>query len=165
MKSNKYKLQTVLDVRERAQAEAGKSLAARREVLVQAEAVMQRCVAAVDECRRAQRAAHDEMWNNLRDGSVARNVNLRRTHLTDLRLRETQLQAAVEKQRAVVERAETEVEQALARLAEALKELQVIVKHRDGWQVEQRRADGRREQKSSDEIGAIIHRRNSNKAS
>lgn len=161
MKPSRYNLRTVLEVRERAKQDAGKVVAARRAELGKAEVELERCVAAVEGCRRRQREARRSMSESAAAGIDAHRLLAHRTHLADLRAQEGELIAAVERQRAVVARAERDVEAALALLTEAAKELQVIEKHREGWQQEQTRIGARRDQKLSDEIGAIIHRRRS----
>lgn len=161
MKAGEYRLQAVMDVRERAQQEAGKTVSLRQAELAEAESELQQRLLAVEDCRRQQQTAQTTMRQTLARGAEVHTINIHRTHLADLRLRESELQQAAEKQRATVLRAEQAVEQALAKLTEAAKELRIIEKHRDNWQHEQRRAGERSEQKTSDEAGTIIHRRQS----
>lgn len=159
MPKNKYKLQTVLDVRERAKRDAMALVAARRAQLAEAEAELARRELSVARCRDRQRTAQEKMMEDVRRGIEAQTVVAHRAHLADLRRLEEELIAEVERQRPVVERAESELEKALAGLIEASKELQTIEKHREGWQHQTRRREARREEKLSDEIGAIIHER------
>ncbi|HWS53655.1 MAG TPA: flagellar FliJ family protein [Pyrinomonadaceae bacterium] len=159
MKKGGYRLQPVLDVRERAQREAARVVAARRAQLEAAAAELARREGELGACRERQAAARSKMVGETERGAEARRIVAHRTHLADLRRREAELTAAVEEQKASVARAERDLDAALAALAEASKEVQVIEKHREHWREGERRATVRREQKLSDEIAAVIHRR------
>lgn len=159
MAKDGYRLGPVLEVRERAKREAARVVAARRAQLEQAEAELARREAEVVACRERQRVGQAEMFGEAQRGTEARRMVAHRTHLADLRRREEQLLAAVEEQRRVVERAGRDLEAALAALAEATKEVRVIEKHRENWREGERRALLKREQKISDEIAAVLHRR------
>ncbi|HEV2802380.1 MAG TPA: flagellar FliJ family protein [Pyrinomonadaceae bacterium] len=162
MPKNKYKLQSVLDVRDRAKQEAMRHVAARRAQLAEAEAELARRLGALEDCRRRQREAREAMLREIEPGAEARRLVAHRTHLADLRNMEGELTERVEEQRAAVVRAEGELEQALAALVEASKEVQAIEKHREEWGRQERRVEQRREQKLTDEIGAIMHGRKRN---
>ena len=160
MRQSKYRLQPVVDVRERAKQEASRVVATRRAQLAEAEAELARREREVARCRAEQRDAQARMFDEARSGAEARRMIAHRTHLADLRCREEELLAAAARQREVAGRAATELDNALAHLVEASKEFQVIERHRQHWRDEQRRDAERREQKANDEAGAIIHRRN-----
>lgn len=159
MAKNKYRLQPVLDVRDRAKQEAAQRVAARRAQVAEAEAELERRERAVEECRARQREAQEKLAEELQGGVQARHIHSWRAHVSDLRQQEKELLGRVDQQRAVVARAEKDLENALAGLVEASKELQVMEKHRAEWKRQTRRAEERREQKLSDEIGAVIYRR------
>lgn len=159
MPKNSYKLQPLLDMRGRAKQEATRRVAARRTQLAEAEAELTQREQAVADCRAQQAAAQEEMMREVKGGVQARRVVAHRTHLADLRQIEQDLRGQLEQQKTVVLRAESELENALAALIEASKELQVIEKHRQEWNQRTQRAEQRRQQKLSDEIGSIIHGR------
>lgn len=158
-KQEKYNLQRLLEVRTRARETAVKYLAECRQQLYLQETELETRKTAVEDCRRTQQRAQTEMLNKARNGMKNREILIHRQHLMDLRETETKLLAAVEQQKAVVERAEQEVENALLALHEATREMQVIEKHRENWQREKKVEVVRREQKTNDEIGAILHER------
>lgn len=158
-KGEKYNLQRLLEVRARARETAVELLAERRARLAAAERELAARQKAVEDCRRAQQRAQIEMLEKSRGGIKNSEILVHRQHLSDLRETEIELLAAVESQQAVVERAAIEVEKALLNLTEATKELQAIEKHRENWQREQKIELNRKEQKSNDEIGAILHER------
>lgn len=158
MKKNKYRLQPVVNERERARDEAARQLEVCHERLAEAERELARRVRAVELCREEQSTAHERMSAELSAGTAeARRLVAHRTHLSELRENEKMLIAQVEQQRSQVARAETEVERALQVVIEAAKELKVIEKHREGWRERVKREHERHEQKLSDEIGRIMY--------
>lgn len=163
MPKSKYKLQVVLDVRERAKQDAARRVATRRAELAEAEAELSRRRQAVDDCRGRQRAAQEKLIEKLAEGADVGHVVTHRTHLADLRQLEQELLRRVEQQCTAVARAEHDVETALGLLGEASQELQVIEKHREEWQAQKLLDDQRRAQKLSDEISSIIHERRRDK--
>jgi flagellar export protein FliJ len=159
MARNKYRLQTVLDARDRARQDAARALAARRAQLLEAEVEQARREEALALCRSRQLAAQAEMMAEATKGAEAGQLVVHRTHLADLRTSEQQLIAALEQQKALVAHLEYEADKALTVLIEASKELQVMKKHREGWRRQARQEEARREQKLNDEISAIRHNR------
>ena len=159
MPKNKYKLQPVLDVRERAKQEAAQGVATRRAQLAEAQTQLSPRAHPYMYCQTRQATAQSEMLREIESGTEARQVVAHRTHLADLRESEQELKKHVEQQNGVVTRAERNLETALAALIETSRELQVIEKHRAGWSEQTRRVEQRREQKVSDEIGSIIYGR------
>lgn len=158
-KQEKYNLQRLLEVRERAREAAVEFLAKKRAELAEAERELEAGKKAVVDCRKAQRTAETEMMEKARGGIKNSEIMIHRQNLIDLREIEKDLIRQVEQQKIIVERAETEVEKALELLTEATKELQAIEKHRENWQRTKKIEANRKEQKISDEIGAILHER------
>src|SRR5207244_10322453 len=99
------------------------------------------------------------LTRKVRDRIKANEITRFRQYLVDLREKETELLKSVEEQEKAVAREEKKVEKAFDGLNEAARELKVIEKHRENWQIEQKKDAERREQKSNDEIGAILHKR------
>lgn len=159
---SKYKLQSVLDVRDKAKQEAAERVAHRRNLLTEAEAELFLREQAVTNCRAQQTAAQAAMMQKAEKGTEARQLVAHRTHLTDLRRAEMELSERVKQQQSLVARATSELDVALDALVEAARELQVIERHQEEWVARTRRETARREQKLGDEIGAIFHERNAN---
>jgi len=155
----KYRLQPVLDVRDKAKQTAALLVATRREQLADAEAKLLRRKQALSACRQRQELAQEKMLKDLERAVEAHKLVTHRTHLADLRRMEQELIAKVEEQRRAVVSAEAEVEKALTALIEASREVQVIEKHRETWRQRTRREEQIRDQKIGDEIGAITYRR------
>lgn len=158
-KQEKYNLQRLLEMRERARDEAALYLAECRRKLTLAEDELKNRKQAVEDCRTAQKETNAQMFEKSRSGIKSSEIARFRQHLADLREKESRLLAAVEEQRRAVERAEQTVEKALNTLNEAAKETKVIEKHRENWQQGKKIETERREQKTNDEIGAILHER------
>jgi flagellar export protein FliJ len=155
----KYRLQPVLDVRDKAKQAAAVLVATRREQLVAAEEKLRQRREELAACRRRQAMAQEQMFKEFERAVEAHTLVTHRTHLADLRRIEEEMLAKVEEQRRAVVNAEAEVEKALTALIEASREVQVIEKHRENWRQRARRDEQLRDQKIGDEIGAITYRR------
>jgi len=156
----KYKLQPVLDVRDRAKQDAARLLATRREQLAAAEIKLKHRKQILADCHLRQATAQERMAAEFEQGLDARTMLTHRTHLADLRRTEQELAAQVDLERRAVRGAEAEVEKAVAALIEVSRDVRVIEKHREGWRERTRRGEQLREQKIGDEIGAATYRRN-----
>ena len=159
VRKEKYKLQRVLELRESARNSSAEYLCERRNLLLSERKELEKRVAAVEKCRIDQITTDNQMIEDSRNGIKSSEFARYRQHLSDLRDTETQLIEKVDDQKAAVSRAEQAVESALNALQEATKEVKVIEKHREKWQAAKDVGDRRREQKSHDEIGAILHNR------
>ena len=146
-------------MRARARDEAAVYLGECRKILAAAEAELEKRRRAVEDCRNAQRATQTQLNEKFGGGMKTSEILRFRQHLIVLREHETVLIEAVEEQKRAVERHAQTVDKALAALREAAKETKVIEKHRERWAQEKRLATARREQKTNDEISAILHER------
>lgn len=162
MKAKKYRLQTVLNVRARVKEEAARQIAVRYEQLAQAEDELKKRRDNLRTCREKQIETHGVLNAELEIGVQANSVVSHHSFLKDLRERETELKFAVEEQKAAVKHAEQEVEKAQQKLVEAEKELKAVEKHKENRQSEELLEVSRRERKTGDEIGAILHGRREN---
>ena len=159
MPREKYRLQPVLDVRERAKQDAARMVSTRREQLSAAELELRQRKEAVTACRRRQAKAQEKMLEEIKEGLDAHILVRHRTHLADLRETEQELVIQVEEQKRAVANAEAEVEKAVAVLIELSRDVRVIEKHRESWRERTRREEQLQEQKIGDEIGAATYRR------
>ena len=159
MQPKKYRLQTVLKLRENARDEAGRRVALRLDELEAAKSELSRRQKELLACYEKQdqeRSAIDEM---LETGVQVRRDVQHRRFLEDLRESERELEASAEKQKKTVSRAEREVDSARESLIEATREFKAIETHRTNWHDAVRTAAARRDQKASDEIGNILYGR------
>lgn len=159
MKAKKYRLQKVLEIRNRAQEESARIVALRFQQLEQAEEELNRRQKWLQACYEKQNQAQLIMDEDLNKGIQANNILRHRNYLDDLRKVETELKADVEKQIQIVAKAEKEVEAAREKLLESSRELKTIEIHKTKWQTTERIEQNRQEQKISNEIGAILHNR------
>lgn len=159
MSIEKYNLQRLLEMRARARDEAARFLAEYRRQLSLAEAELTKRKQAVEECRRRQTEMLDALTGKSAGGIKSNEIVRFRLFLKDLREREIELVKSVEDQQATIAREEKKVEKALGELTDAAKELKVIEKHRENWRSDIKKDAERREQKSNDETGAILHQR------
>ncbi|HEY0429763.1 MAG TPA: flagellar FliJ family protein [Pyrinomonadaceae bacterium] len=158
-KTEKYNLQRLLEMRARARDEAALYLAECRRLLALAEDELANRKKSVEDCRREQIEMRKTLAGKSRGGIKSSEIVRFRQYLTDLREKELQLQKVVEDQKSIIAREEKKVEKALNDLTEAAKELKVIEKHRENWRSDIKKKAERREQKSNDETGAILHER------
>jgi flagellar export protein FliJ len=157
--AEKYNLQRLLEMRERARDDAAIRLAEARRQLQLAEDELQTRKRSVEDCRREQIEIQNALSGKSNAGIKANELARFRQYLIDLRGKEIYLLKAVEDQKQIVLREEKKVEKAFVELNEAAKELKVIEKHRENWRDESKKESTRREQKSNDETAQILHER------
>ena len=159
MAAKKYRLETVLVIRSRTREEAARQVALRLQNLQAAEEELARRQRALQTCYEQQNKAQNLMNDEFAAGIQARGILAHQNYLTDLRGQEITLLAEVEKQRQAVARAEKELETAREKLIESARDLKSIELHKANWSASQEKEKTRREQKISDEIGAILYGR------
>ena len=159
MRQKKYRLEIVLNVREKKKEDAARFVARRRQELLEAEQELIRRERFLADCRRQLADANEKLTSEFSAGAPAGKIVSHRNFLQVLKEREEALNASVGEQRNNVRYAEQLVGEALEILAEAFRELRIIEKHKENWQATQKLESQKREQKLNDEIGAILHRR------
>jgi flagellar export protein FliJ len=159
MKAKKYRLETVLGIRHRARDEAARLVALRLEQLQAAEEELNRRQLNLQNCYERQNQAQILMNEELNRGIQARNILAHQNYLNDLRKLEIDLKIEVEKQIQILGKVEKELEAAREKLSESARDLKSIEIHKANWQVSRQKEENKRDQKISDEIGAILHGR------
>ena len=134
MKTKKYRLQTVLEIRNRAKDEAARLVAFRLQQLEQTKIELNRCQSELQDCFEKQNQANSLMNEELNRGLPTHNILQHRNYLDDLRKLEIDLQAEIEKQLQVVAKTEKELETAREKLLESACQLQAIETHKSNWQ-------------------------------
>lgn len=152
-------METVLGIRNRAREEAARHVALRLQQLQSAEDELARRQRRLQTCYEQQNTAQIAVDDKLRGGIQAHSLIAHQNFLNDLRQIEVELKADVEKQILAVTRAEKELEAARDKLIEAARDLKSIEVHKANWQETEQKVETRRDQKISDEIGAILHGR------
>lgn len=156
-KKKTYKLQRVLEIRERARDDAALSLKECRDELEAQENELRRREKKVEDCRKQQKKIDKQMVENAEEGIKSSEMVKYREHLVDLRDIEKGFLELVKDQKSVVTRAESKVAKALENLREAEMEVKVIEKHRENWDKKNAEEIRRLEKKENDEIGTLMH--------
>ncbi len=156
-KQKKYKLQRVLEIRERTRDAAAAFLRECRQELTAQENELVRRERSVENCRNEQKNIDREMIEASQPGIKSKKIVEYRGHLADLRDTEKRLIELVKDQKSVILRAAEKVEKAIENLQEAEKEVKVIEKHRENWDNKNAKEIRKLEQKENDEIGMIMH--------
>ena len=159
MKAKKYRLETVLTLRSRTRDEAAQQVALRLHELQAAEDELARRRKKLQTCLEQLDKANAQMNAELEKGIQAREILAHQSFLNDLKKQEADWQRAVEEQTETVSKAEKLLAAAREKLNEAARELKSMETHRANWQSAREKEENRREQKISDEIGAILHGR------
>lgn len=163
MTRKKYRLQPVLDVRDKEKKNAAQHLIICREHLTKEEEELSKRNQAVEDCRQQQSIAQQTLLETASQGTKAHKLIFHRNYINNLIQDEEELKILVKKQTSVVIRAEEQVEKAVEKLAEASKELKVIEKHKEEWQKMKKKELEKLEQKLTEEIGTVMYQQNQNK--
>lgn len=159
MQPKKYRLQKLLEVRNLVKDEAARKVGLCLQQLEDAETELNRLQKNLQACRERKNQAKALMNEELDKGLSAHNILGHMNFLDDLKKLEIELKVKVETQRKIVAKAEKELESARVSLVETNRELKVVETHKNNWQTTENSEKNRREQKISDEIGAILHQK------
>ena len=156
-KKKTYKLQRVLEIRERLRDDAARYLKECRDELSIKEKELLRQEEQLEECRAEQEEVDKQMLKESSGGIKSSELVKYREHLSGLRNREEYLRKAVKQQKHAIVQLEQKVEKAIGKLSEAETEVKVIEKHRENWDKKTARETQRLLQKENDEIGTVMH--------
>ncbi len=153
-----YRLQTLLEIRERAEEEAKQAFsaavqAAARERAVQRE--MEEDLARRKAERNAKIQAH--LKEVMSRGAGIQALSTMNRYENRLKDEEAQLALDIERQKDVVREADRKVEQRRFEMAEAAKETKAIEKHKEKWAKQVRTEREAREDLNQEEIGNALH--------
>jgi flagellar export protein FliJ len=157
-----YRLQTLLEIRERKKEAAERELSRTMHELKLArdkqaamELELQRMIAKREERRR------DYMQKAMKGEIAAQEaVNINK-YIERLKEQELVQQDAIEGQKAVVAQREEDVEEARKALVFATQELKALEKHKEKWVEEVKKARAAKEEEEMDELAQTIFLRNS----
>ena len=152
-----YRLQTLLDMRERAKEEAEQAFAEAMQQLHKEQQALKELEADLEKRkleRKAKVAAY--LQDVMKKGVQAGGLNSLNRFEDRLKDEEAQVALEIDRQKDVVRQAEKNVEEKRFAMAEAAKELKAIEKHKEKWtkQVKQERAA--REELAQEEIGNAL---------
>ena len=157
MAQEKYRLQTLLEIRERKKKDAEdqlglalKALKVEQDRLKELELELERMVARREQKKReyAEKAMRGEMRAG---GAVDANVYIDR-----LKEVEAMQQTAIEGQKGVVEQKNADVQAAREALIKANQDLKVLEKHKDRWTEQLKKEMQAKEEEALDEVAQTV---------
>jgi flagellar export protein FliJ len=153
-----YRLQTLLDLRSRAEEEAKEAFARALKALAEAKQELKRLeddlVRRKAERSRKVKAYLEEL---MAKGGAALAVQAMGAYEKRLRGEEDEVAAQIERQKQAVQEAEAESERKRLELAEAAKEKKAIEKHKEDWAENLKRERATREEQAAEEIGNALY--------
>jgi flagellar export protein FliJ len=159
-----YRLQTLLDLRERAEQEAKEAFARALAALAEAKQELKQLEDDLAK-RQAERARKVKAYLEelMAKGGAALAVQGMGVYEKRLRAEEDEVAAKIEEQKLAVREAEAEAERKRSELADAAKEKKAIEKHKEEWAETVKRERAVREEQASEEIGNALYLANKRK--
>lgn len=153
-----YRLQTVLEMRERKEQEAQEAFAqALREVKAAQDEQARMESELVERKQERARKVQEYLQKALNSGSAANAMQSMNRYEARLRDEEAELAGRIELQKEEVERLEREAEGKRLELLEATKEKKAVEKHKEKWAKQVKAERATREETNQDEIGQALH--------
>lgn len=152
-----YRMQTLLEIRERAEEDAKQAFSAAVQALHKEQQELKRLAEDLER-RKKERAQRVEEYlqNILKKGTGVAGMNGMYRFEARLKDEEAQVALDIERQKLAVKTAERLVEQRRQEMAEAAKELKAIQKHKEKWAKEVKREREIREDLAGEEIGNAL---------
>jgi flagellar export protein FliJ len=157
-KKPKYRLQPILDEKERLREAAVEFLNKKKDELKAEEKKLENIK---EELKNAINRK-DEMVQEYNEKMFAGKytideIKVRKLHIEDMAFKIQEIKQAVENQRKAVARAEAEVKKAEDALIAASKEVQVMEKHKENWERALKEEEMKKEAKQLEEIAQIMY--------
>ncbi len=153
-----YRLQTLLEIRERAKEAAEQAFTDAVQALAKQQAELKRLEADLERRRRERKekvaAFLQEVLAKGTEAGGLVNMNRFENRLKD---DEVQVELNIERQKEAVKGAEKLVESRRQEMAEAAKDLKAIEKHQENWKKEVKHRREQREELVQEEIGNALH--------
>ncbi|HLL01369.1 MAG TPA: flagellar assembly protein FliH [Myxococcaceae bacterium] len=152
-----YRLQTLLEMRERAKEEAEQAFSAAIKELEKEKVELKRLEDDLEK-RKAERKQKVMAYLNevMAKGSGINGMNMMSRFEQRLKDEEAQVALDIERQKETVKVAERTVENKRREMAEAAKELKAIEKHKETWQKQVKAERQQREELTQEEIGSAL---------
>ncbi len=152
-----YRLQTLLEIRERAEEAAKQAFSEAVQELAKERAEQKRLEEDLERRKRERKAkvlAH--MQEVMAKGGGVGGLALMNRYEERLKDEEAQVALEIDRQKEKVKVAEKKMEQKRLEMAEAAKELKAIEKHREKWQKQVKYDRDVREESAQEEIGSAL---------
>jgi flagellar export protein FliJ len=154
----KYRLQPVLDKRQKIKEDAEKALGAAQKELDAEKKKEQECAEAVENAKRAKEEFKAEMNRKMLTENLEINkITMLKNYVKSLEYLIEQAKEKLEQQKVRVKQAEKVVDQKRGELLEATKEFQAIEKHKEKWAEAIKKEMEEAEQKEQEEIGNVLY--------
>lgn len=153
-----YRLQTLLEMRERAKEAAEQAFSEAVREVARQEKEQQRLEQDLVQ-RKADRQAKIDAYLQeiMARGAGVSGMNSMNRYEQRLKDEEAQVALEIERQKEVVKRAKKFMEEKRQEMAQAAMDLKAIEKHKEKWQKEVKAARAAREELTQEEIGNALH--------
>ena len=159
-----YRLQALLEMRQRAEKEAQDQLAAEKKKLIAEQQKLQELKDQKQQMIQARLARRDELTQKMRAGQMSVQKIQEEYRFLDRMAQEiTAMDDVIYRQEQAVKAQELEVQHALEVLVEKSKELKALEKHKEKWLKEWKAEQARKEADRMDEVGQTIFMFNKNR--
>jgi flagellar export protein FliJ len=160
-----YRLQTLLEIRERAEEAAKQAFSLATQEVHKAKAELRRLEEDLERRKRERKAkVLAYLEEVMAKGAGAGGLAMMNRYEERLKDEEAQVALEIDKQKEVVKAAERALEQRRREMAEAAKELKAIQKHKEKWQKEKRYERDMREEAALEEVGNALFQARNGKA-
>jgi flagellar export protein FliJ len=153
-----YRLQTLLEMRERTEEEAKQAFSDAMKALAKEKAALVKLEQDLEQRKAARKQKVQEFLAEVMKKGVGANGIGQMNRFEDrLKAEEAQVGLDIERQKESVRQAEALVEQRRLEMADAAKEKKAIEKHNDNWKKEVRKERQAKEEMNQEEIGNTLH--------
>jgi type III secretion system (T3SS) protein YscO len=153
----KYRLQIVLDKRQKIKEDAEKNLAEAQQAVIAEQKKEQECVDEVEKAKQRKEDEKKELNKKTMEGLLSiEKIKMGKEFLKTLDFEIKKAQDKLEQQRLKVQEAKDFVEKRRAELVEATKEFQAIEKHKQKWHEQLKKEMEAKEQEEQEEIGNVL---------
>lgn len=158
MKLPPYRLQPVLNKREKAKQEAERVLGEAQKALALEKEKEAECERAIELAIQKKEDFKAEMNQKMMEGTLdVEKIKMHKNYLKSLDFEIEQARQRLEEQKVVVQQAEQVVEEKRMVLIDATKEFQAIEKHKENWIKQLKKEMEEAEQKEQEEIGNVLY--------
>lgn len=160
MSAQKYRLQPVLDKKEKLKKDAEKALADTRAGLAKQQDILKQKEEDVQKAIRKRDEYTEKLVAKMDKGMEMRDITAAKAYQEVLKNNVVTAEKKVEDQKKVVAEWEQKVEAAVARVTEATKEMKVIEKHKENWQTAVKKEIEEKEEKEQEEVAQNLYQMN-----
>lgn len=153
----KYRLQALLDIRERAEQEAKEAFAAAKRELAAQEQLLADMQQELEDMIADRLRRREDYSRKLASGEMKITDQSAAYRFIDrLKEKETEQKFKIEGQRESVRQAEKDLKRAQDELIAATQDLKALLKHKETWETKLKKERAQKEADAMDEIGQVI---------